>query len=244
MRMRGKAAMKKLGAWLGDMLYPRASHCLCCQHPRLAEEDCLCSRCRERLKQKRVPPEACDRCLSPVKAGRPCVFCRSREMRHIARVYAPYRYGGEVRQLIHAFKFDACGEALPLLADAMLSALPRRDFDCLTPVPLHKRRLRQRGYNQALMLCQALSERTGIPTEELLERRRYRMPQSRLPLKRRSANVEGAFAARGEIEGKRVLLIDDVRTGGSTAAACAKTLVEAGAKQVSLCVCAVVYRRK
>jgi len=237
--------IERLWEGAAGALFPRAANCLICGDPRRAEEsDCLCPRCRAALRQKTVPPGACPRCLSPVKDGEPCRFCKSPMMKPIEKVYAPFRYAGEVRLLIHAFKFDACGEALPTLARAMADALTERDFDCLTPVPLHPRRLRQRGFNQALLLCRELTKLTGIPTEETLLRTIYHRPQSRTPILQRRANVEGAFAAKESAKGKRVLLLDDVRTTGSTARACARALRDQGAGSVSLCVCAVVYRKK
>lgn len=240
-----KRGLRRLAHLLADLLYPRAANCLICGDPRRAsEEDCLCAECRRALADRRIPAGACGRCLSPVKAGAPCAYCSSPFMKPIQRVYAPYRYAGEARALICAFKFDACGEALPLLADAMADALPDRDFDCLTPVPLHRRRLRQRGFNQALLLCEALSARTGLPVADCLERTRYRRPQSRTGREGRQRNVSGAFRVRGECAGKRILLVDDVRTTGSTAQACAQALLDAGAGSVSLCVSAAVYRKK
>ena len=146
-----------------------------------------------------------------------------------------------MRALIHAYKFDACDEALPLLAGAMADALKDRRFDCLVPVPLHPRRLRQRGVNQALLLAEALSRRVHIPVMELLRRDVYRAPQSRTPIGERRRNIQGAFSAAQPAQGMRVLLIDDVRTTGSTAAECAQALRKAGAVSVSLCVAAVVY---
>ncbi|MBR0229512.1 MAG: ComF family protein [Clostridia bacterium] len=240
MKNRLRAWMNRAAGWL----FPRGARCLCCGDPRRAsEEDCLCDSCREKLKDWRVPAGACNRCLSPVTRGKPCAFCGSAMMRPIEAVFAPYRFGGETRQLIHALKFDACEEAVPLLAQAMADALPRRDFDCIVPVPLHPTRLRQRGFNQSLLLGRALSSRTGVPVMELLRRDRYRVPQSRLPMKRRADNVRGAFSCMGDPAGKRVLLLDDVRTTGSTACACAQALLDAGAESVCLCVSAVVYRK-
>ena len=235
--------LKRAGGALAELLYPRGAQCLCCGDPRQAREaDCLCDACRESLKEKRVPPQACQRCLMPVKPGKPCAFCSSPMMKPIEAVYAPYRYAGEVRQLIHAFKFEACEEALPLLADAMISSLGGREFDCIVPVPLHPKRERERGFNQALLLARAMSEKTGVPVRMLLERIRYRRPQSRTRLQKRSANVSGAFSCPEEAKGLRVLLVDDVRTSGSTAHACAKALLKAGAESVCLCVAAIVYR--
>ena len=139
------AAWRYVREKIAEALYPRAARCLCCGDPRRAEEaDGLCPACRQALRDRRVPAQACNRCLSPVEKGRPCAYCRSPFMKPIEAAFAPYVYGGEVRQLVHALKFRACGEAAPLMAQAMADALPRRDFDCIVPVPLHPRRERQR----------------------------------------------------------------------------------------------------
>lgn len=226
-----------------NLFYPRAACCLICGDPRRAElADGLCDRCRRALQERRLPPQACSRCLMPVGKGG-CRFCASPMMQPLEAVYAPYRFGGEVRQLVHAFKFNACDEALPILCGAMADSLTRRDFDCLVPVPLHPRRLRQRGFNQALLLCRELSLRTGIPVREMLRRTVYHRPQSRTRLSRRKANVSRAFSCPEDAAGLRVLLVDDVRTTGSTAHACAQALKNAGAESVSLWVSAVVYRK-
>ena len=228
-----------------DLLFPHAARCLCCGDPRRADvSDCLCPACREKLKRLRVPPEACERCLMPVKGGQPCAFCRSLMMKPIHKVYAPYQYRAESRRLIHQLKFKRWGEAAPVLGKAMADALADRDFDCVTPVPLHRVRLRQRGFNQSLLLCRELSARTGIPTLELLRRDRYHRPQSLTPKTLRQKNVANAFSCVNNAEGLRVLLVDDVRTSGSTAFSCAKNLMDAGAESVSLCVAAVVYKKQ
>lgn len=243
--MRLQTGVKALTNLSLSLLFPRAANCLCCGDPRRAEEeDCLCSRCREALEEQKVPPEACNRCLSPVKKGKPCSLCRARVMGQIERVFAPWRYGKEVRALIHAFKFNGCDEALPILAERMADAISIRDFDCITPVPLHKKRLRQRGVNQSLLLAQALSLRMQIPVKELLQRDTYRRPQSRLGEKARQFNVSGAFSCRGESRGLRILLVDDVRTSGNTAHFCARALMENGAESVCLAVAAVVYKQR
>ncbi|MBR3108862.1 MAG: ComF family protein [Clostridia bacterium] len=245
MLARAGTVLKRIEEAVSGLLFPHAACCLCCGDPRRADAaDCLCAACREKLKSMRLPPEACERCLSPVKRGKPCAFCRSPLMKPIEKVYAPYRYGAESRRLIHQLKFNQCEEAAPLLGKAMADALPDRDFDCVTPVPLHRFRLRRRGCNQSLLLCRELSARTGIPTLELLQRNRYHRPQSLTPKALRQKNVANAFSCVKNVEGLRVLLVDDVRTTGSTAFSCAKTLRDAGAESVSLCVATVVYRRK
>lgn len=241
---RHKRMANRLLDWLGEVLYPHAANCLCCGEARfVSEEDCLCTACRERIRALRVPAAACNRCLMPIKAGQPCRFCASSVMEHISAAYAPFRYGGEVRTLIHAFKFGACNEPLVTLAEGMADALTDRAYDYLVPVPLHKRRLLERGVNQARLLADALSVRTGIPVREALVRVQYHTPQSKTRTrKERSENVRGVFRCDADVKGQRLLLIDDVRTSGSTAAECARVLKEGGAEKIGLCVCAVVYR--
>lgn len=242
-RGRMKAGIAALKEEFLSLLFPRGANCLCCGDPRrAAKEDCLCAKCRAAISGLRIPPQACNRCLSPVKQGEKCGFCSSRVMNHIDRVYAPWRYAGEVRSLIHAFKFNACDEALPILAEYMADAVQSRDFDCIVPVPLHPRRFRFRGVNQALLLAQALSLRLNIPVRQLLQRDRYQRPQSRLSPEERQFNVAGAFSCREDAGKLRILLLDDVRTSGNTAHFCARALREAGAESVCLCTAAVVYR--
>jgi ComF family protein len=113
-----------------------------------------------------------------------------------------------------------------------LAAMP----DMLAPVPLHKKRLRQRGFNQALLLAAAIGQRFGIPLScDNLVRVRYTRPQVELSAGERAANVAGAFALRrpAEAAGKSILLIDDVFTTGATLNECSRVLKEAGAASVT-----------
>lgn len=234
---------RKIGRFFSRLLFPHAVNCLCCDECRqVSERDSLCDACREKIKNLRIPAEACDRCLMPLRKGKRCAFCASPEMAHISRVYAPYRYADEVRSVIHAFKFVQNDEALPAITEGMLNALPTRDFDCIVPVPMHRLRLREKGVNHTRILADALSQKTGIPVYTPLERIRYHKPQSRSRITDRRKNVENAFQCRGDVNGLKILLLDDVRTTGSTSSVCAKALMNGGAGSVSLWVFAVVYR--
>lgn len=228
---------------LSSVFFPHAANCLCCDEARWVNEyDCLCDACRKKIQKLSIPAASCNRCLMPLRPGKPCRFCASSVMRCIDAVYAPFRYGGEIRTLIHAFKFQACDEAIPTLADGMAKSLAERKFDWIVPVPIHKKRLMVRGVNQTRLLADALSVRTGIPVSEPLIRTKYVRPQSRTAWAERRKNVNNVFFCRDEVSGQRILLIDDVRTTGSTAAACARELKKSGASKVSLCVCAIVYQ--
>lgn len=202
----------------------------------------LCQRCREKLTQAQVPAAACDRCLSYVAPGDKCPFCRDGGMQYLHKMYAPFMYVHVPRRLVMRLKFDSVNEALDPLADAMAGALTDRDFDLMTPVPLHHRRQRVRGCNQAMLLAEGVAARTGIPVCDALRRIRATKPQSALAgWKQRKQNVENAFETAEALKGKRILLVDDVRTSGSTARACAQALLQGGAAQVSLLTACVVY---
>jgi len=125
--------------------------------------------------------------------------------------------------------------------------MPRDErFDAIVPVPLHWWRKWQRGFNQSELLARQLAARTGLPVLEALRRVRATAVQAGLSNRGRRRNVAGAFAvarASRRIDGKRLLLIDDVMTTGSTAATCAAVLKRAGAARVALLTVARVDRR-
>jgi ComF family protein len=109
------------------------------------------------------------------------------------------------------------------------------DIDIVMPVPLHRKRLRQRGFNQALLLSHGVSNAFKIPLSvDNLVRNRFTRPQVELSGEERIKNVEGAFAIRrpGEVEDKSVLLVDDVFTSGATMNECAAALKQSGAARV------------
>ena len=133
------------------------------------------------------------------------------------------------------------------LAEFLAAALPLGErFDAVVPVPLHWRKQWQRGFNQSDLLAQAMARRRGIPVVRALARTRFTKTQAGLSNTERRKNVAAAFRCRRVAEtlaGQRVLLIDDVMTTGSTAAACARALKRAGAAGVVLATIARVDRR-
>lgn len=143
---------------------------------------------------------------------------------------------GAVEQLVYSLKYRNLRAAAPdmgrLLAEYLASnPMPA---DVLMPVPLHGRRERERGYNQAALLARELSKHTGVPMEtRVLRRTRNTPPQVSMKSQEdRRRNMDGAFGCAGNAAGLSVLLIDDVVTTGSTMSACAKALKSAGALSV------------
>ncbi|MBX9759720.1 MAG: ComF family protein [Beijerinckiaceae bacterium] len=177
--------------------------------------------------------------LSPEVMAHPPVWGR-------ARAVARYE-DGPARRLVHRLKY---GDRLELAANmgrwmARAGAELLADAQLLVPIPLHRRRLFSRRFNQAASLAAGVSGASGVPADPLaLVRVKPTAPQVGLTRTQRADNVQGAFrvpeAARPAIDGRRVVLIDDVMTSGATANACARVLLRAGAERVDVLVFARV----
>lgn len=155
---------------------------------------------------------------------------------------APLIYGFPVDRLLPRFKFHGDLAAGRLLAATLLSAAsaaPGARPATLIPVPLHRTRLRERGYNQALELARPIARQLGIPlAPDALERVRPTRAQSELGALDRRRNVRGAFVVRGRTLPDHVALVDDVMTTGATLSECARVLKRAGVARVDVWVVA------
>lgn len=141
-----------------------------------------------------------------------------------------------MREAIHRLKYDYVRDLAAPLAEMLSSFWQQTSLtaDVVVPVPLHNRRLKERGYNQAELLALRFGRATGIPVaERALRRDRYTVSQTGLTARERRSNVDAAFSCAGtDIAGKRVLLIDDVCTTGATLEACSEAMKEARALSV------------
>lgn len=172
-----------------------------------------------------------------------CGLCR-RGLTGFDAAYSFGSYEGELRQLIHLFKYGRIQTLARPLGKLLLIALPReKSFDLIVPMPLHWTKRWQRGFNQSELLAREVSRRWNVPLRRLVRRIRFTAAQAGLTNAKRRDNVAGAFRARNGAAGKRVLLIDDVMTTGATAGACALALKRAGAAHVTLLTLARVDRR-
>jgi competence protein ComFC len=211
-----------------DLLFPK--WCIGCGR----EGAFICPSCRE-LMPRLVPP-LCPRCGLPQPEGRLCPGCVSWPAA-INGIRAPFRFEGLVRTAVHQLKYQnlrALSETLAgFLGDYLaVSPIPAA---VLVPVPIHDRRLKERGYSQSRLLAQELSRLTGLPlVADYLIRERPAPPQARTEtVAERRSNVAGAFTCRDRrLSNKPVLLIDDVATSGATLDACATALKAAGASSV------------
>jgi len=157
----------------------------------------------------------------------------------ISRYLSVWEYSEGIQELIHEMKFRRKkGLAHRFAAELSKLVLENKIFrnaDLLLPVPLHKLRLRERGFNQSLLLAKEVSKKTSIQIDDkILNRVKYTKTQSKLSASQRQKNVEDAFktAAGAQLTAKKVILIDDVITTGSTMNACAKALTNIGVGKV------------
>lgn len=213
------------------LLFPPDTVCLACGALRVDMRAYgLCSACAGTLTPLAGP--FCPRC------GREgwhsaCTDCQPLAPDALDARIAAFAYAGVAGALVRALKYESVLQAATPLADAM-AALPLPDADALVAVPLHPLRQRQRGFNQAQVLAEAVAQRTGLPVLDALDRVRNTRTQTRLSVSQREQNVRDAFLSKGPALGLRVLLIDDVLTSGATAVACANSLKIAGAQHVTL----------
>jgi ComF family protein len=169
-----------------------------------------------------------------------CGTCRRRRPA-FAYARAGARYGEVMREALHAFKFGGRRALAAPLAELLTAPgpawLPEGAPDLIVPVPLHPRRERERGFNQALLLARRIGRAWGRPVRaDVLRRTAATPPQTELGLEARRANVRGAFALRRPevVAGRHVLVIDDVFTTGATVGECARSLRKAGAARVGV----------
>lgn len=226
-------------------LFPRRPPCPGCQQHRQRPPHGLCEGCRARMAP--VVPPLCGKCGRPLRGEGPelCLACRETSRYfHVAR--APAVYADGTRAYVRRFKYGGerdLGRALALMMTAYVVQEPLLwPIDVVVPMPLHRRRLEQRGFNQAEALARPLAKDIGRRlAPDVLHRSKATVKQSLLPGQARRDNVHGAFfvSKPAAVAGRKVLLIDDVLTSGATADEAARTLLQAGAARVNV-LCAAV----
>lgn len=229
--------MRSVLAGLADLVFP--PRCVSCDAGMESRPD-LCGDCRAGIRTIRSP--LCPICGEPFASeadtDHPCGSCLIRRP-PFAAARSLGRYEGTLMALLHRFKYreesSLAGPLGDLLAAGDYPGFRIGDADLVVPVPLHRRRLRERGFNQSLLLARAVGRRHGIPVEARSLRRAVATePQVSLGRNERERNVRGVFAVEdgARIRDKRILLVDDVYTTGSTLKECARVLLKAGAGEV------------
>jgi ComF family protein len=219
--------VKLSGAAL-DLFFPRK--CLGCGK----EGNLICPACQHHLTP--IVNPVCPHCGRPQASSILCPTCAASPS-NIDCIRSPLRFEGLTRQIVHQFKYKnlrSLAQPLGLILKDYLLREPL-PVEVVVPIPLHPRRMRERGYNQSALLAKEVSRLMNLPlVENEVQRTSYILPQARTHSAReRQANVKGAFNCRSfSRAGKSVLLIDDVATSGSTLDACAAALKKAGSGPV------------
>lgn len=222
-------------------MFSQLNRCLLCLGRATGQADCLCNGCLEDLPW--LGP-ACQRCALPLpNSGLTCGQCQRRPPAFI-RTVAPFLYSFPLDSLIPAFKYHSqlsYGRLLArLLTQAVLHHYQEHELnwpDALLPIPLHRARQAQRGYNQAFELARPLARQLKLPLDRTnLRRQRSTTSQQGLNAKTRQQNLQHAFVCQhpDRVIDQHLALIDDVVTTGTTANEAARTLLDAGAASITI----------
>jgi ComF family protein len=214
-----------------------ASDCLLCGE-ELLDTSPVCASCLDRLRPEPFRPcRICANEISPSVVEDLCLRCKGKSAAYSDLRVASF-YSDEIKTLIHAFKFGSRWSVCRVLAELAAMTVPAEYFRCdvVIPIPLHRSRLKERGYNQAGLLAECVARKFGCKVDErCLVRSRATKAQALLDHNEREANVARAFHLTrhaDRLHGKSVLLVDDVVTTGRTIQAAASELARSGAKEI------------
>ena len=213
----------KVVDWLLDLIYP--PRCAFCRRLLSGREKGVCRFCRPKLPY--VPADG-----------------QVQHFRNVDKCLSPLYYHGSVKDSLHRYKFGGATAYADIYSEFIVKCIDENQISCdsITWVPLSRRRLRRRGYDQAALLAKLIARHLGQSPVRLLKKLRDTPPQSQTgsPEKRRS-NIAGAYACLWpeRVQGKRILLVDDIVTTGATLSEAAGVLKKAGAKEV---ICATLAR--
>lgn len=227
--------LSRLYAGFLDLLYPR--RCPVCSEIVMPKGNLICPGCMEKLSFVRRP--VCKCCGKEIVSpeAQYCFDC-TRHPHSFDSGMALINYNDTASRSMALIKYHGRREYLDFYAEAMFRrfdpAIRRLSPDCIVPVPVHKSRLKRRGFNQAQELAVRISEKTGIPLRnEFLKRTKKTLPQKELDAGARLKNLEQAFVCEKlPCKVQTVLLVDDIYTTGSTMEACARALKNAGAGRI------------
>ncbi len=204
---------------------------------------CICGECRKKLHYIQSP--RCFKCGKPVEnAEKELCFDCSRTKHCFDRNLALWGYTDAARKSIYRFKYHNCRIYSQVygreIADRLGTIIKQWNCEAVVPVPIHSKKQRERGFNQAQLLAQEVADVAKIPVDtKILVRTRYTRPQKELDDRNRIKNLENAFTVtKNVVQYKKIILVDDIYTTGATLDACARALKERGAGQVfAVCLC-------
>lgn len=237
--MHVKATWHKAISLALEFLFPPV--CLLCGSTKVCRKGCfICKECLDSISFISHP--VCTRCgkpfLTETTRDHVCGNCLTQKYSFNV-VRALGRYEGALEKIIHNFKYKQKFSMIHILR-FLLDHISNHDiifssYDLLIPVPLHRSRLRRRGFNQSVLLGNILKEKYRLPLGTTILRRAVpTLPQVSLPVQARKVNMQNAFTVKKpqSVKGKSILLLDDVYTTGATINECARALKKSGAARV------------
>lgn len=223
-----------------EFFFPTPTICVLCQ--KKTESIKICLECLEKYRILSEQVGQCKRCHTFGVRANVCDVCR-RWPNYLRSVKSCFPYEGAIKEAIAYYKYQKEPWRGKILAESLVSLIPS-DIEYIVAIPLHRKREQDRGYNQSYLLAETVAEQLDIPIFRGLVRHRHTTTQVGLSKHARHENLDGAFSVKDEnlIKDKRVLLIDDVMTTGSTIEHCARVLHDAGAKSIDGAVLATSRR--
>ncbi len=234
--------LKSLLEDLVGLIYPNICQ-FCEKEIATTKEGYVCKRCKNNIKH--IEPPFCERCGKPFSGSITvrfiCADCK------ISKIYFDHarsavEYEGIIKKAVHLYKYRSALWIEPMLADILITTVQKDlnpdEWDSIIPVPLHFVKYYERGFNQAERLSNFISKATKIPVnKKVLKRIKYTETQTTRDRTKRSENVKNAFAVKdkiGWLKGKKIILIDDVMTTGSTVNECSRMLRRAGVAKIDV----------
>ena len=214
--------------------------CLICDNTSL-EHLPICQACLDELSKN---SHYCQQCGLKTEASGICGVCQQTPPKYDATI-APYRYEYAIKHLIIELKFYKKLYNADLLGKLLARHINKQQLpEYLIPVPMHRKRLNKRGFNQAMELCHVLSKELNIPVlSNAVIKKKATEAQANLTAKQRRQNLKDSFAINEVINAQHIAIVDDVMTTGATMNEIAKLLEKAGIKHIEAWVCARTYEK-
>lgn len=226
-------------------LFPRC--CPICRHILKDPQTLICPECYKKVEFVREP--SCFSCGKPLERQEAefCSDCR-KHPKTFQKGMALCLYNNEVRDSLAAVKYENQREFAQFYVEEIrrqkADLLQKLNVELIVPVPLHKRKRRQRGFNQAMLFAEGIGDILNCPvSEQALIRTKYTKPLKALTPKERQETMKQSFWASDQVRGKKILLVDDIYTTGATTECCTKELMEKGATTVFVFCIAIGHGR-
>lgn len=221
-----------------ELIFPSVCP-LCEKLKKVDEQEGACCECKKKIKYISEP--FCEKCGKEIddEEMQLCFDC-SKNKHYFEKSRALYSYNDDIKKSIYSFKYKNQKEFAKFYANDMHKKFGKwivnNKIDLIIPIPLHKKKLKKRGYNQAELIAKELSKLIDIPAINAVIRNKYTKPQKNLTNTKRRENLKDAFLIKENVKGLTILLIDDIYTTGSTLDNVSKILYKNNANNV-LCLC-------